>query len=273
MQHNDVHYIALEDPAGDDYGRLLHEAKAPIVQDGVHSSLFYIRPDVAPTQLEPMVGFIRKIVSSQTFSATALEPQTFENETLGYRFDIDQNSKGELLKAAGVLATAKLISNPALGDSLDQQYGNLHMAIFAPIREEQLYKRAIAALKKYKNMVFRFNSVLFDPKVAMNKTSLNKTSTRQFRTALASWSDDELTAGFFPGLYDEGVDEFGRQVTAADLILDEWMMRVGYYDDIKAANLPARNDGDMDRVRYNEYLKSLRDARIAEQADDESLYR
>jgi hypothetical protein len=268
-----MYYVALEEPSGDQYNLLIQEAKAPLVQNGVHSSLFYIRPDVPADKLNGVIHFVQSVVRSKSFNATALLPQTFENETIGYRFDIDQGSKGELLKAAGLLARAKLIPEPALGDNFDQQYGNLHMAIFAPIREEQLYKRAIDALKKYTNMVFRFNDVLFEQKVAMNKISLNKTSTKQFRTALASWSDDDLTAGFFPGLYDEGVDEFGRQTTAADLILDEWMMRIGYYDDIKSANIPARNDGDMDRVRYNKYLKSLRDARIAEQADDESLYR
>lgn len=265
-------YISLEQPYSDDYTRLIQEAKAPLVEDGVHSSLFYLRPNVSPKAVNPVVEFIQRAVQSQSFMATALASQMFDNSVFGYRIDVDPASKKELLKAAAVFARAKLIDTPALGDSIDRQNNNLHMGIFAPIREDAMYKRVAAALNKYIGMNFKFGNVLFE-KQAMKKISLSKTNVTEFRQALASWSDDELVNNFFSGLYDEGTDEFGNHISAADLILDEWMMRSGCYDDIKSMNLIAHSDGDDDRVAYNNNLHRVASARIASGADDSALYR
>lgn len=94
-----------------------------------------------------------------------------------------------------------------------------------------------------------------------------------FRQHLTSWSEEELTNGFIPGLSDEGTNELGFYTTAGDLIFDEYMLRTGAYDDVSDINSVIRSEGRDDKVAYNNHMSRIASARVAADADDESLYR
>ena len=53
-----------------------------------------------------------------------------------------------------------------------------------------------------------------------------------YRVLLRTWTDDELTDHFLVGLDDEGVDENGDPTSAGGLMYEEWMMRLGHFDDL-----------------------------------------
>lgn len=275
---NEKYYVALYDPQGIDE---VVTAAGVTTVDRPHVTLFpYVNEGNDPygkpvrQKLVESIQFIRKTIAGAGLSMTTTDVQQLNDGTYGYRLAPDAQVNGILDNVAEFLHRSAMIPTNAFGDQYDQQVGGLHMSLFPEQRDERMYKKVIDAMRGFLNRTVSFGDVSFEPsKWSSMNIKLADVGVVAFRQHLTSWTEEELADGFIPGLLDKGVNELGLYTTAGDLIFDEHMLRAGAYDDVSDINSVIRSEGRDDKVAYNSHMNRIASARIASEADDESLYR
>lgn len=94
----------------------------------------------------------------------------------------------------------------------------------------------------------------------MNKVSFNKVGVDQYRQYLSGLSTDGIAEVFTFGHNDENVNEIGERVSAADLAIDEMILRTNHVN---------RLDDD----NYGQNLKRIASVRGIVPDTDEDLFR
>lgn len=273
--------ISLYQPSGIE--NLAVETGSNLI-DRPHVTLFVVNPSEADTEetvkdaLGRSVGFIRDAIRKRTLTATITKIDQFMNTVWGFRLNFDAAAVGTFKSVAVFLANRGNIPNPEVGDRIDQQNGDLHMALVQDRGGDvnsPFYKKIVSALKDYVGRTITFGDVRYTLSSASTKPmiTLANTNVVAYREHLRSWSYDDLTSNFIDGLSDHGVDEIGLPTTAGDLMYEEYMLREGCYDDVTDINRIKRAEGNDNAVRHNTHMSRIAAARVAEDADDGSIYR
>jgi hypothetical protein len=257
------YYIALTQPTG--LESVISYAKTQ--PDDPHTTLFRTS-DVEEKMIQNVAAFLSQSVGAVRFKPTTVE--SFDDEKIGYLLSLVDGAEQVNNLAVYLVREIRVVQNRredevwVLGDGYDRKRGQLHMGVFRVPRKFDLetpeYVMPTRALYDglSSGTLIGFGNGVVEPqqgRYAKMDTELSKVGVENFRSYLASCSDEEIESGFWGGLTDKGLNEFSNETTAGALMMDEWLIRKGVFD-----KLPERT-ANTEKNEYTDHLHRLASTR------------
>lgn len=272
------YYFALGSP--DDLPRInLEKYRATPARDlggdiRPHVTLFYTRT-VAGAFVNKAVNALNKIsksVQSEGIKTDISESMHIMSKRLMiFGLSINPESRDLVDQIGEFLLRERLRSDRdqtfRLGDSYDQKKGGLHTTFATAPFAKEYADAMIQEMNQYIGKTISWESSYYKEyqerkRSAMSKLSgFSKVGIDVFRARLAAATDEELEdlCNSPSALNEEGVDEFGRPVTARILMWEEGMLRSGAFND---PTIDDESATDIDRQHFELMAKYARERNI-----------